>query len=243
MDTAELARCRLAGENPAGGNAPALTLADGVRAALPIVFGYIPIGIAYGVVAAQAGLSTAEVVAMSLIVFAGSSQFIAAGMIGAGVGAWPIVVTTFLVNLRHMLMSASLAVPFRSIPRALQAVLAYWITDESFVVSSTALAAREATTAYVAGLEITAYLAWAASSLAGAALGSLVSGIANLGIDYALPAMFIALLVMQIKGRTSIIVGVLAGALSLALALYVPGNANVIVATIVAATVGVFISK
>lgn len=219
------------------------TLADGIRAALPIVMGYVPIGIAYGVVARQAQLSTAEVVAMSLIVFAGSSQFIAAGMIGAGVGAWPIVVTTFLVNLRHLLMSAALSLPFRRIPRPLQAVLAFWITDESFVVASAALAGREATVAYVAGLQITAYLAWAASSLAGAVLGTLTSGIADLGVDYALPAMFIALLVLQIKERAAVLVALLAGVISLLLALYVPGNANVIVATIVAATAGVFLKK
>ncbi|MEW6546216.1 MAG: AzlC family ABC transporter permease [Bacillota bacterium] len=220
-----------------------LTLAEGAQAALPIVLGYVPIGIAYGVVAGQAHLTTAETVAMSLIVFAGSAQFIAVGMLAAGAGAWPIIVTTFLVNLRHLLMSAALSVPFRRIPRKLQAILAFWITDESFVVTSSALAGRQATVPFVAGLQITAYLAWAASSLVGAVLGNMASGIAGLGIDFALPAMFIALLVLQIKDWSSVLVAVLAGAVSLLLALYVPGNANVIVATLVAATAGVLLKR
>lgn len=218
------------------------TLAEGLRAALPIVLGYLPIGMAYGILASQAHLTTAEAVAMSLIVFAGSAQFIAVGMLAAGTGPWPIIVTTFLVNLRHLLMSAALSVSFRRIPRPLQALLAFWITDESFVVTSTTLAGRQATVPFLVGLQITGYLGWVASSLAGAVLGNLASGIADLGMDYALPAMFIALLVLQVRDRGTLLVAALAAALSVFLA-NVPGNANVIVATVVAATVGVFIRK
>lgn len=225
----------------APGEAPSRepTLAEGVSAALPIVLGYIPIGVAYGMVAAQAHLTTGEVVAMSLIVFAGSAQFIAAGMLAAGADPWPILVTTFLVNLRHLLMSAALSVSFRRIPRALQALLAFWITDESFVVTTSTLAGRQATVPFLAGLQITGYLAWAGSSLAGAVLGNLASGVADLGMDYALPAMFIALLVLQVKDRRAVLVAALAAALSVFLALHLPGNANVIVATVLAATLGV----
>lgn len=217
-------------------------LAEGLRAALPVVLGYLPIGMAYGILASQAHLTTAEAVAMSLIVFAGSAQFIAVGMLAAGTGPWPIIVTTFLVNLRHLLMSAALSVSFRRIPRPLQALLAFWITDESFVVTTATLAGRQATVPFLVGLQVTAYLAWAASSLAGAVLGNLASGVAHLGMDYALPAMFIALLVLQVKDRGALLVAALAAAVSVLLA-GLPGNANVIVATLAAATVGVFIRR
>jgi len=220
-----------------------LTVYTGIRSALPIVMGYLPIGAAYGMLARQAGLSTAEVVAMSFIVFAGSSQFIAVGMIAAGVNTWAIVFTTFLVNLRHLLMSASLSVSMRRISRPLQALLAFWITDESFAVCSATLNGRQATAQFIAGLQVTAYLAWAGGSMAGAVLGGMASGFMDLGIDYALPAMFIALLMMQMRERLSVVVAVLSAVLSLIFAIYVPGNFNVILATLLSATVGVLLSK
>lgn len=220
-----------------------LTLKRGIRDAVPIVLGYLPLGAAYGVLARQAGLTVSEVVAMSLIVFAGSSQFVGASMIGAGIDPWTISVTTFLVNLRHALMSASLVRSFRKIPRPLQAVLAFWITDESFVVCSTVLRDREATVPYAVGLELTGYLAWAAGSLAGAVLSGLAPSVAGLGLDFALPAMFLALLSIQLKDRSSVVVALLSAGISVGLALAMPGHANVIVAAVVAATVGVFLGE
>ncbi|MBN1965719.1 MAG: AzlC family ABC transporter permease, partial [Anaerolineae bacterium] len=80
----------------------------GVRALLPILLGTTPFGMIYGIAAIEAGLSPAEALGMSLIVFAGSSQFVAAGLFGAGAPGPVIVATTFIVNLRHMLYSASL---------------------------------------------------------------------------------------------------------------------------------------
>ena len=81
----------------------------GVRRALPIVLGYVPIGFAYGVLAGKSGISAANTVLMSLIVFAGSAQFIAVGLFASGSGPAVVILTTFVVNLRHLLMAASLA--------------------------------------------------------------------------------------------------------------------------------------
>jgi 4-azaleucine resistance transporter AzlC len=222
---------------------PKLTLTEGIKNALPIFTGYLPLGAAYGILGRQAGLNILETVVMSVMVFAGSAQFIAAGMIGAGVGPLTIIITTALVNLRHLLMSASLAKAFRDFPAWLQAVLPFWLTDEAFVVCSSALEGRTATPSYVAGLQITGYLGWVTGSFLGTALGNMASAFINLGIDYALPAMYIALLVMQIKNRTAILVGLLSGAVSLLLALTMPGNGNIIAATLIAATAGVFMEK
>ena len=79
---------------------------DGVGAAWPICIGYIPIGLALGVIAQKAGLSPSEIGVMSLLVFAGSSQFIAVSMLSAGADIAAIILTTFMVNLRHLLMSS-----------------------------------------------------------------------------------------------------------------------------------------
>ncbi|MEW6082763.1 MAG: AzlC family ABC transporter permease [Bacillota bacterium] len=227
-----------------GAHGNLLTLRDGTRAAVPIIVGYLPIGMAYGVLACQAGFTVPEVVAMSLIVFAGSSQFIAAGMWATGMGSLAIVATTFLVNLRHALMSAALAKPLARIPRPSQALLSFWITDESFAVSSTLLSGPgQATTGFMAGLQLAAYLAWALGSLLGALVSPLALGVAHLGVEFTLPAMFIALLVAQVKGTTSVAVAAFAAAVSVFLALHIQGNFNVILATLAAASLGVLLDK
>lgn len=90
-------------------------LKDGLRAAWPICLGYVPIGLAFGVLAQKAGLSPLAVGVMSALVFAGSAQFIAVAMLGAGAGIASIIATTFAVNLRHLLMSSALSVYLRGI--------------------------------------------------------------------------------------------------------------------------------
>lgn len=214
---------------------------DGMRAALPIVLGYLPIGAAFGVLAATAGMPVWAVGLMSLIVYAGSAQFIGAGLWAAGVPISAIVATTLLVNLRHLLLSASLAPSFQRIPTWQSAGLAYSLTDESFAVASSALQGRPTTAAYIAGLQWASQCTWILASLAGALLGRWIPDTQRLGLDFALPAMFVALLLMQIKHRRHIGVALIAGSVSVAMAVAVPGNWNVITATIVAATVGVML--
>jgi len=84
---------------------------DGVRRALPIVLGYVPVAFAFGVLAVKSNIPPALVVAMSVFHFAGSGQFVCAGLWGAGVGAMSVIVAVFVVNLRHLLMSAAMAEP------------------------------------------------------------------------------------------------------------------------------------
>src|SRR5512140_3302688 len=72
---------------------------------------------------------------MSLIVYAGSAQFIATAMLGAGAGFLPIVLTTFSINLRHVLMSSSLSLPLRNLRGGWLTIFAYGVTDESFALN------------------------------------------------------------------------------------------------------------
>lgn len=214
-------------------------LARGVKAALPVVMGYIPIGLAFGVLAAQAGLSVLEVCFMSLIVYAGSSQFIGVGMLAAGASFGSIIMTTFLVNSRHLLMSASLAPYLKKCSVRWLAVIGFGITDESFAVAIGDLRSGERQPAYFAGLNFTAQLAWIVSTSLGAAVGNIIPNPQAFGLDFALPAMFIGLLVIQLRGRLGILAALTAGALSLAIGIYVPGSWNVIIASILTATIGV----
>ena len=108
---------------------------SGVKAELPILLGVAPFGMIYGALAVGAGLPVGMAQAMSAIVFAGSAQFIAAQLIGGGAPALVLLLTTFIVNIRHMLYSASIAPYFRPLRPAWKWLLAYLLTDEAFAVA------------------------------------------------------------------------------------------------------------
>ncbi len=217
-------------------------LKEGIRAAWPICLGYMPIGLAFGVLAQKAGLHPLEIGLMSLLVFAGSSQFIAVSMIGAGAAALPIVMTTFTVNLRHLLMSSSLALYLRHLHRGWISLFAYGVTDESFAVNLTRF--REGHWFWQQALVVNhaPNFVWILSTILGAIGGQYIPAGA-IGIDYALVAMFLCLLVFQLRGRLYAFTGTLAGILAVLLALWIPGNAYVVIASIVAATFGVILKR
>ncbi|WP_258360560.1 AzlC family ABC transporter permease [Moorella sulfitireducens] len=214
---------------------------QGVRAALPIVLGYLPLGFAYGVLAREAGFNLVETVLMSVLLYAGSGQFIAVSMFSSGVAAAAIIFTVFLVNLRHLLFSASL-VPYlrRSRPGAL-ALLAAEITDETFAVAINHYRDHEAQLPYHFALNLAAHSSWVLASLLGALAGNFMGDPARFGFNFALPAMFIILLVMQLKDKKTLIVATFAALFSVVIALLWPGSWNIILATIIAATLGVIL--
>ncbi len=214
---------------------------EGVKSSTPVVLGYIPIGLAFGVLAFQQGLSIKEIFLMSVLVYAGSSQFIAVSMIGMGVSPLSIIFTTFFVNLRHLLMSASLAPHVKHISQGRLAAIAFGITDETFAVGITRAEKEKKSTSYFLALHIISQAAWIISTVAGGLVGNLIPNPEKLGLDYALPAMFIGLLVMQIKDNRYIKIAALSGLMSVILSIYIKGSVNIIIATVIAATMGVAI--
>ena len=147
---------------------------EGAKAALPIVFGYLPVGIAFGVLARKAGLSPIEAGSMSLFVYAGASQFIAVEMISKGVPWGTIVLTTFFINLRHLLMGASVAPHLRGQPGRWKALLAFGLTDESYALAISRYLAGDGSREFFLGANFGLYAGWNLSTLAGAVLGGLV---------------------------------------------------------------------
>ncbi|HHY46081.1 MAG TPA: AzlC family ABC transporter permease [Firmicutes bacterium] len=211
----------------------------GVQSAIPIMAGYIPVGFAYGVLARQSGLSLLQSTAMSIVVYAGSSQFIAVSMLAGGGAVGAVISTTLLVNLRHLLFSASLAPYFRRFPSPVLAFLSFGITDETYAVGIGQYPDREPRGAQVLGLHLASYLSWIIGSCIGAAAGGIVGDGARWGLDFALPGMFIALLIGQIKDGITLIVAMLSGLISITLARFHSATWGVIPATIISAAVGV----
>lgn len=212
----------------------------GLTASWPICLGYIPIGIAFGVLAGKAGLTPLEIGLMSLIVFAGSAQFIAVSMLASGSGAAAIIATTFIVNLRHLLMSSALAVFLKLETRRKLSLFAYGVTDESFAVNYSRFKQGGWTLNQALVLNHSANMVWFLSTVAGGFGGAWIPDGA-FGIDYALIAMFICLLVYQLKGRIYILTALTAGGLAVLFALILPGNLHVIIGSVLAATLCVFI--
>ena len=215
---------------------------DGMVAAWPICLGYLPIGLAFGVIAQKAGLHPLEIGLMSLFVFAGSAQFIAVSMLSSGAAIVPIVVTTFMVNLRHLLMSSSLAVYLKGPGKGWLSLYAYGVTDESFALNLTKFRDEDWDWRRALVVNHTANIAWIGSTIAGGYGGEFIPSGA-FGIDYALIAMFICLLVFQLRGLLYTIIAIIAGFLAVILSLMFPGNSYIIIASVIAATIGVFLRK
>ncbi len=206
--------------------------------ALPVVMGYLPIGFAFGVLAVNAGLSVFEAVAMSVIVYAGSAQLMAVSLFEAGINPFSIVATTFIVNLRHLLMSASLAPHMKNWSKAEVAAFAFELTDESFGVHSLRFERGESQPGPTLGINFICQLSWVAGALLGTLAGGLITDVKPFALDYALPAMFIALLILQIKGGRYLLVAAVAGVLSIVIWLVGVTQWNVLLATLIAATLG-----
>lgn len=221
----------------------ASTLKDGFKVAWPICLGYFPIGLAFGVLAQKAGLHPLEIGLMSILVFAGSSQFIAVSMLSAGSGAAPIVLTTFMVNLRHLLMSSSMSVRLSSrVHRVFLSIFAYGITDESFAVNIARFNQGGWDPGRALVVNQVSNLAWISSTVLGGLGGQFIPA-GSFGMDYALSGMFLCLLVFQLRGRIYAFVAVFSGVFAVLLALLVPGNAYVIIASLVGATAGFLLKR
>ena len=210
----------------------------GVMAALPIMLGYLPVGFAYGVLAHKAGLSTFNTLMMSVIVYAGSAQLIAVGLVANGITSLTIILTTFIVNLRHLLMSAAIFPHIARWQKRELAGFAYELTDETFALHSTRfnLGQVEKSEAFI--INIVSHITWVLGGWMGVVVGQLLVDVEPLALDYVLPAMFIGLLVMQIKSRTQVWVALLAGTASVAFLLLGFSQLHVIIATIIGATFG-----
>jgi len=214
----------------------------GAKAALPIVLGYLPVGMAFGILARKAGLTTFEVGLMSLLVYAGASQFIAIEMISKGISWLPIVIATFFINLRHLLMSSTLSLYFNRHSLRTLGFLSAQLTDESFAVAMSDTSKISNRPGYLFGLQVTSQVAWIAGSVGGAFFGGLINH-KGYGLPFALPALFICLLLLQIRKVHHFYIMVIAGIFSLFFKWALPGNWYIILTALLASGIGIYISS
>lgn len=204
----------------------------GARDTFSLIIGAIPFGLIFGALAAGSGLSFAGTAAMSAFVFAGSAQFIALGLVAAGTG-WPfIVLTTFVVNLRHALYSATLAPHAKHLSRRWQVPLAFWLTDETFVIAVNRYNRRDPSPYkhwYWLGSAVSMYLNWQLCTWLGLTVGQLLPDAAAWGLDFAMPVTFIGIVVPYLKNRPMLAAVIVSGLVAV-LAYPLPNKLGLIVA-------------
>ena len=217
----------------------------GCRDIFPLIVGAIPFGIIFGTLSIGAGLSTWQTIGMSALVFAGSAQFIAVTLITGGVGAAVVLLTTFVVNLRHALYSAALQPFVRHLSNRWRVPLAFWLTDEAFAVIQHRYARDDASPYkhwFFLGAALTMYLSWQLATLAGIAFGQAVPDVASWGLDFAMIATFVGIAVPMMRTRPQVASALVAGAVAL-LTWGLPYKLGLIAAALAGIVVGVWLEQ
>ena len=226
-----------------------LSVETAVKDTLPTVFGYIGIGLSFGIVAASAGMSVLMATLMSLIVYAGSAQFILVSLLVIGTPIVSIALSVFLVNSRMILMSMTTANFFKKNSLFENILLGSLITDESFALSMNKLNYTDGklTFKWFNTVNVMAYLVWAVSTAVGAMLGKIISDPEKLGLDFALVAMFIGLLYLQLISDKSIslkvqliVVGIMLPLVYFGL-IFISSDLLILVVTLIGCTIGVIL--
>ncbi|MCJ8170140.1 AzlC family ABC transporter permease [Atopomonas sediminilitoris] len=206
-----------------------------------MIIGAIPFGLLFGALAVGAGLSVWQALGMSLLVFAGAAQFIAVGLLGAGAGVAVIVLTTLIVNARHALYSASLQPVIKHLALPWRMGLAFGLTDECYAVMLRRLEQGELGEHghwYFAGTVLAMFSSWQLCSLLGALFGQALPNVNQWGLEFALVASFIGILLPMLKHKPQWLAALVAGGVAV-LTRHWPYNTGLLLATAAGIACGV----
>jgi 4-azaleucine resistance transporter AzlC len=212
-------------------------LSRGIRDITPIVLGVAPFGVVAGIAAVNAGLDLPQAVGMSVIVFAGASQLAALELLGADAPLAVVVVTAVVINLRILMYSASIAPYFRDFAARWKAMSAYVLTDQAYAVAIANYRRDDSIDhrAYYLGAAVTLWIAWQIATVAGVVLGT---GVPEAwGLDFAVPLVFLALLVPAMEDRTTSLAAVVSGTVAV-IASDLPLNLGLLVGSTIGIVAG-----
>jgi len=215
----------------------------GLGGVTPLLIAVAPFGLIYGVLAVEAGVPAVAAQLMSVVVFAGSAQFIAAQLIGGAASGFVIVLTVFIVNLRHALYSASIAPYTRDLSGGWKWLLSYLLTDEAYAVAinhyrnSTAGPRRHW---YFLGAGFGLWATWQASTAVGIFVGSEIPP--GWSLDFALALTFIAIVVPGLKSKADLAAALVGGMVAL-LAWGLPYRLGLIVAAFAGIAAGLIVAR
>ncbi|CAN5815341.1 AzlC family ABC transporter permease [soil metagenome] len=214
------------------------TFVLGVRDGAPMLVGAIPFGLITGVSAVSVGIDPVAVVYMSATVFAGAAQIAAISLVGTGAAMWVVLLTTVMINLRHVMYSASLAPWLGRYTVGERLAMAFVLIDQTYALSilrypkeGTAFSRRD----YILGIGATTWLVWVGATAVGALLGAQVP--AAWQLDFAIPLLFLALLVPALRSRPTLLAALTGGSTALALA-GLPFNLGLVLAALTGIAAG-----
>ncbi|WP_134684960.1 AzlC family ABC transporter permease [Brevibacillus migulae] len=213
---------------------------QGMRQIIPVAAAGVVDGLVFGILARQSGLGVTEAMLLSLLVNAGSSQFAAVGFFAQGVVGWPILVSTALLNARHLLYGMSLGPSFRDTAPWKLSLMAGFLNDETYALKATYLSeGKPKSLSYFFGAGLVDYGIWCACTLGGAIFGAVISHPEQYGLDFAFVATFLGFLAVNMLSRFHLLVAVCAGAAA-CLGYWWHGMATAVIAgTLVAVMIGV----
>lgn len=221
-------------------SSPSTEFWAGGRATFPLMVGASPFGLIFGTLGAANGLSFAGTLGMSVGVFAGSAQFIALGLLGSHTQLWVIILTTFVVNLRHLLYSLTLAPYIKPLSQRWKIPLAFWLTDESFAVVIGRYRALDPSLYkhwYHLGSSLFMYLNWILWTGVGLTVGTLIPNVASLGLDFAMVATFIGMVIPYLTSRPMAMAVLISGGVAL-LSYSLPHKVGLILAALAGVLAG-----
>ena len=211
--------------------------------ALPIAFSFILFGGIFGMLAVQTGLSVLESVGMSLIVFAGSAQFTALSLLTDHTGMWTIILVTFFVNSRHLLMGLSMSPYYQPFSKRFSTIMAFFLIDEQYAITMNHFRHHRATKSYIMAVSLTLYATWVGGTWLGTLTQSFIPDPGKLGLGFSFTALFLSLVYFQFTSLLRIMVFVLCGMAAVLLAFVLPYGLHLLAAGIIAFVIGYFFNK
>ncbi|MDK2917878.1 MAG: hypothetical protein PWQ37_611 [Candidatus Petromonas sp.] len=215
---------------------------EGLVTGFPIVIGYVPIAMAFGILAKATGITMMDSFLFSALVYAGASQFMALNLLNAGVGIGEIIVATLLMNFRHFLMSASLSTKMRNREKKWIPLIAFGVTDETFSVAS--FKKQMIDKEFILPLQAVAYFSWIGGTFLGYIVGEILPSDIKSSMGIALYAMFVAILIPEAKksSRVALLAG-LSGMMNFLLNYFkvLPQGWTLVLVIIIVAAFGAFV--
>ncbi|MDP2560796.1 AzlC family ABC transporter permease [Psychrobium sp. 1_MG-2023] len=217
----------------------------GVFDALPLIVGGVPFGIIFGTLALNAGLDGWQTMGLSSIVFAGSAQFVAVGMLAAGTSIGFIVGATLIVNLRHLIYAASMLPYVKHLPQRWRIPLGFLLIDEVFAATYPRHLDNPDSANnhwHYLGVGVAFYVSWNLATLVGLFFGSNIEGIGEWGLDFAMSATFIGMVMPHLINRPMIIAVLVSGALAV-VCYDLPHKLGLVIASVVGMATGYILEQ
>jgi 4-azaleucine resistance transporter AzlC len=214
----------------------------GMVASLPVALSVFAYGCVFGLLARQAGMRFTDAALMSSLVYAGSAQFVALGLWISPLPIGALVLTTLVINLRHLLMGAAMRPWFGALPPLVAYGSMFFLVDESWALTMREFARGERNAGYFVGTGIPIFFGWLSATVVGFTVGTAIRDPAEFGLDFAFTAVFIALLVGLWRGRRDIVPWVTAALVAVAAAHYVPGKWYILIGALAGTLVGALVT-